>query len=168
MEKLFITPGIFQMLCNNYNPRAKEPIGGILLAGKCENKLYCDTGHGSGFLFDFLMDEKYLNRIHYASENSDSFSLIPWFQYDKKEFDENFHEFIENEIKDNFQSFLVLKPTRVETKRNFVFEYYYESIDDKIIPGKIEIVKTTDVDKNAKESIARFMDYCIKKQQKSI
>jgi hypothetical protein len=168
MEKILITPGIFQMLCNNYNPKSKEPVGGLLFAGKGRDNLwYCDTGHGGEFLFDFLIDGKHRYKMDYAKKNENLFRLVPWFQYDKKEFDENFYEFIGNEIKDNFQSFLILKPTRIETKRNFVFEYYYESIDDKILPGKIELAKSG-IDKKADENIKKFMDYCILVEKRKI
>jgi len=157
---LIVTRGVQNLLINNYNPSSKIPQGGILIAGR-SNDLgwYSNTAFGGDFLFSFLLNKQENSGLfQYLKENSEQKRLIPWFQFNKANFDKNLKKFVKENLQNLFEDMIILKPTENPKKRNFVINYFGQN---KGVYRRLEygVSKTNVIDKAADKQIKKLMDF---------
>ena len=159
-QPLFVTNNVFQLLYSFYNPNIDITPNGFLIAGS-ENKglWFSNLGVGDQTLSNFVLNEEYYEPIiEYSKNNKDKVRLIPWFQYNNKRFNDNFQSFLETNIFNFFNDFIVLKPTENPLKRNFVIDYY--QIENKnFLKSNIEVTQLNY--KHANQYISKFLDFWI-------
>ncbi len=157
LDQLLVTPSVRRMLWSNYDPRTQFPSSGVLIAGRDYFKWYSSVAVQSESAFDLLSPENKPSPLfNYLRSHSGDVRVIPWFQYNSRQYTSEFESFCKTYVKDPFPGIVVLKPTSEEGKRHFDVRYY-SGQHDRPLPT----IAAHDIPHPAQEKISSLMQYWV-------
>ncbi len=106
-------------------------------------------------MYPFLRNRQSL-LFHYLQSHSAEARVIPWFQYNSREYTTYFRQFCEEYVKDPFPGIIVLKPTSEEGKRHFDIRYFSGQRDHPL-----PAISAHEVPLVAQQHISSLMQYWV-------
>lgn len=157
LDSLLVTPSVQRMLWSNYDPQAPFPSSGIIVAGAKDTHWYATVSLKSQQAFDLLLPQDPPSLIYkYLISHRDSVCVIPWFQYNQREYTPEFSQFCDQYVQDPFPGIVVLKPTAAEGKRHFEVKSLSRGKEfplSTLPPQQVPVLAQTE--------ISRFIQYWI-------